>query len=547
VPATSEVMKVSDSNDLKHGLEARGTGTEWQNLIDGNGEVVIPPRTMIRAIIDLEDYYCVYPSLLVTGGAHASVRVHFAESLCDRPSAEPPYAALVKGDRAAVEGKYFAGDGDTFEPDGGEGRLFETLWWRCGRFIEIFVETKNQPLTIHEFTLRETRYPLEMQAKINSPDERFSAVVPIMFRTLQMCCHETYLDCPYYEQLMYVGDTRLQVLAMHVTTRDDRLPRKALLSFDRSRLHSGLTQSRFPSRILQEIPPFSLWWIAMLHDFAMWRGDHAFVKSLMPTVRSVIDFFLSHINRDGLVTAPRGWNFYDWVPGWHGGIPADGEFGVSGPLNWHLAYTLQLAAELEEFMNEPHLSSRARHFSGELSSRVTSAFYDEKRKLFADDLAHQHFSEHAQCLAILCGETRSAEALIHDPQLYRTTIYFTHYLFEAYRALGRVDFVFDRMKLWFDLPAQGFKTTPEMPEPTRSDCHAWGAHPLYHWFASVLGIRPASFGFETVRIEPNLGPLKSAAGVLPHPRGVIEVHVDESGMRVSLPDGVKHVYANAAR
>ena len=65
----------------------------------------------------------------------------------------------------------------------------------------------------------------------------------------------------------------------------------------------------------------------------------------------------------------------------------------------------------------------------------------------------------------------------------------------------------DRMELWFNLIEQGFKTTPEAPEPTRSDCHGWGAHPLYHDFASLLGIdgknrRPAAFGFERVEIAP---------------------------------------------
>ena len=73
-------------------------------------------------------------------------------------------------------------------------------------------------------------------------------------------------------------------------------------------------------------------------------------------------------------------------------------------------------------------------------------------------------------------------------------------MFETYAQLGRIDALFERLSLWFELPAQGFTTTPEMPEPTRSDCHAWGAHPLYHMFASLLGIRPAAPGFRSVTI-----------------------------------------------
>jgi hypothetical protein len=78
--------------------------------------------------------------------------------------------------------------------------------------------------------------------------------------------------------------------------------------------------------------------------------------------------------------------------------------------------------------------------------------------------------------------------------------------------------------LWFDLERYGLKTTIEQPEPSRSDCHAWGAHPVYHYFASILGFRPGSMGFRTVTITPQLGPLTSAGGKLVHPRGEIEAN-----------------------
>ena len=85
------------------------------------------------------------------------------------------------------------------------------------------------------------------------------------------------------------------------------------------------------------------------------------------------------------------------------------------------------------------------------------------------------------------------------------------------------------------------KTTPEMPEPTRSDCHAWGARPIYHDAASLLGIRPAEVGFKSVKIAPQLGPIDHAAGTLVHPLGdiVLDVRGDPRHVRgnVTLPPG----------
>ena len=85
-----------------------------------------------------------------------------------------------------------------------------------------------------------------------------------------------------------------------------------------------------------------------------------------------------------------------------------------------------------------------------------------------------------------------------------------------------MDAFFDRMSLWLDLQTQGFKTTPEAPEPTRSDCHGWGSHPIYHFFATVMGVRPDSFGFSAVDIRPQPGPLKHINGKIVHPSGWIE-------------------------
>ena len=129
-------------------------------------------------------------------------------------------------------------------------------------------------------------------------------------------------------------------------------------------------------------------------------------------------------------------------------------------------------------------------------------------------------------------------SLLNDPTLIRTTIYFTHYLFEAYRILGEIDVLYKRLDLWYGLRAQGFKTTIESPEPSRSDCHAWGAHPVFHFYASVLGIRPKSFGFNEVVIQPQLGSLEWAKGKMVHPNGFVEVDIHGPKATITLPVGV---------
>ncbi len=515
----------------------------WAALIAGRGAVTVPPHTTRQVIIDLEDYVCAYPEIVLSGGTGSTVHVRWEEALRARPDPDN----IHKGNRNVLEGKYFVGTGDIFLPDGGSERCFDTLWWQAGRYVEILVETADEPLTIARFTLRETHYPLAMEGAFIADDRRLMDILPILVRGMQMCAHETYLDCPYYEQLMYAGDTRLEILTTYVMTRDDRLPRKALRLFDASRRASGLTQSRYPNRVPQVIPPFALWWIGMVFDYALWRDDLPYVQALMPGVRAVVEGFRRFLNDKGLVEAPEGWNFMDWVPDWPGGNPPAGVDGVSGLINWHFVLTLTMVTRLENMAGEPVLAKRARVQAEELAARL-SVFWDERRGLYADDLDHRYFSEHTQCLALLSGQlppdrrARMAEGLLTDNHLARTTIYFTHYLFETYRVLGCVDALLDRLELWIEQAANGARTPFEQPEPSRSDCHAWGSHPLYHYFASILGIRPADRGFRKVSIVPQLAGLSSASGTLVHPAGEITVDFHAAGGElygsVILPEGV---------
>jgi hypothetical protein len=132
-----------------------------------------------------------------------------------------------------------------------------------------------------------------------------------------------------------------------------------------------------------------------------------------------------------------------------------------------------------------------------------------------------------------------------NPQLSmtRASYYFGFYVLEALRKAGLGDRYIEQLAPWQEMLRLGLTSAPENPEPTRSDTHAWAAHPNYGLFATVLGVRPSSAGFRTVTIAPSLGPLKRAEGRMPHPLGEIEVKLERDGERglkaeVTLPAGV---------
>ncbi len=524
---------------------------DWNALFAGKASITVPPRTIRRLIVDLENYHCAYTDVVTTGGRGAIIRSWWAEALYQPDVLANCYGqARAKGNRDEIEGKTFIGIGDTFEPDGGAGRLFNTLWWEAGRYLEVIVSTADEPLVIDRFSFRETHYPHDWVSEFASDDRRFDELTPIARRVMEMCSHETYMDCPYYEQMMYVGDTRLEVLTTYACTPDDRLPRKALKLYDDSRKSPGFTQSRYPTNIQQTIPSFSAWWVAMIHDYAMWRDDSRFVRTLIPGMRAVLDTFMRFKTTDGLIEGPTGWNFMDWAPEWQRGMSPDSDVGqVSGPLNFQLAWIYKQAAELEDAFGEPEFAALHRRRANGIAAASINRFWSEERGLFADDLKRTSFSEHTQCLALLGNNVpderreQVIDRLFTDALLTRTTVYFSHYLFETCATTGRIEPLFERLKLWFEMKGLGFKTTLESPEPSRSDCHAWGAHPMFHYYATILGIRPSGMGFATVTIRPQLGPLQWAKGAMVHPKGTIEVEIRrvDGKLRgtIKLPPGVR--------
>ena len=203
-------------------------------------------------------------------------------------------------------------------------------------------------------------------------------------------------------------------------------------------------------------------------------------------------------------------------------------------------YALGEAVEFFAQLGEPELSSRCRRHGEALCHRIVKVFFRPESGLFADSLAGDLFSEHAQCLALLSGfldremET-TVQRNLFDGGVYltRTTVYFSFYYLEICGKYDRYDKFMERMEIFFSMHGLGLKTMLESPEPSRSDCHAWSSHPLYHFYATLLGIRPASPGFATVRIQPMSGVTDNISARMPHEKGMIEVMVERHGSCVT--------------
>ena len=435
--------------------------------------------------------------------------------------------------RRDAEDGIILGDCDRLKVDGALD--FETFWMRTFRYIQI--ETEGE-VCIDSFDFLETGYPLTTYDDYDFGNETDNKVFAVSVNTLRRCMHETYVDCPYYEQLQYTMDTNQQMLFTYQLTQDRALPEKAIDDFAKSYRVGGLTQSRFPTNTVQFIPGFSLFLIYMLHIHAKRFGDKSFIRKYIHVADGTLQWFEEHM--DGYMVARTNlWDFIDWPKEF-----VDGCYPEYAPMSVYsmmLADALEKTAELHAMLGNsvPSYTALAKKIKADVKARC----YDEATGLYADTPLKGHFSQHQQFWAVLCGmETGEAakQLLLRSEQLScKAMIAYNYYRLRAYEQVGMYDKADEIMDTYRGLVALGCTTMPEHErEDVRSECHAWSAIALYEFTAKVLGV---TYADGKIYVKPHIGSRPYAKGTVATPVGGVYVSwKQENGtfeIELKLPEG----------
>ena len=545
VPDALPAMEFAQTNpgDIV-GLDS--IATEQPSLAHFPGESAgLPPGVHVHILLDRKTLTTAFPRLTVSGGKGAKIRLTYAEALYDKDQHKGDRDSLdYNSENGIPHPRSALGISDMFLPDGGAHRSFEPLWWRTWRYLDIDVETAGEPLTLESLTASFTAYPFQERATFHSNDADLEKIWEISWRTARLDAHETYMDTPYYEQFQYVGDTRIQALISYAVAGDDRLARQAIAAFDQSRTSDGITMSRYPSSLPQIIPTFSLLWIGMVHDYWVYRPDPEPVRASLPGTRAVLAWFAMHEQPDGLLQKLPWWSFIDWVSE-HQEIPTYDAQGESCVTTLEYLGALNEAADLEKSLGDPLLAAHYQARAAHVRSGLFDKCWSPSRGLLADNPSQKNFSQQANILAVLYDvvpKERQQEVLHRlltiDPGTtpdgtLSASYYFRFYLSRALDHAGLADEYLSSIDPWRKLLPLHFSTWPEVPGNTRSDSHAWSAHPIYDLLTLVAGIEPATPGFATVRIAPHMGSLPALKTAFPHPEGLIEVAYQRQGAGVN--------------
>ncbi|GAQ47583.1 hypothetical protein AtubIFM55763_010727 [Aspergillus tubingensis] len=524
-------------------VKATGSVSEdqWKLLIREDRAVVIPANAQVTVDLSVEALMTAFVNFAFSGGGGAKISILYSECYEKDLGVEaaPFPMPRTKSNRSDASGRLYGVKDFYTVTSGQDTHSFEPFWFRCFRYVQLEITTTSNPITLTSISLRETSYPLEIATKVDAGAE-LNKIWEISLRTLQNCRHETYEDCPFYEQNQFASDSRLQLLFTYQLSPDDRLARKTLEEFHASRTPDGLIVAQYPTGIAsKQIPQFSLFWILMVHDHMMYLADRTLVRRYLSTVDSIIQHFEDRLDDRGLVGQfdPDTWPFVDWVQDWFvpGQIfkscmpPAYHNAGAATVNSLMYAYALLHAAELCEFVGRistaEEYRARVHSIRSAVNQRCTS-----NSQLYLDGPGVEQYSQHTQVFAIL-SETVTGDAAkqllrqtVTDSSLAQCSYAMKFYVFRAAEKTGIYSELFSSMlDPWRSMMANNLTTWAEDEVNARSDCHGWSASPVNEIVTQLFGVKPAEPGFERVRIVPRRELVAGADGVLHTSRGNIKV------------------------
>ncbi|HWE66460.1 MAG TPA: hypothetical protein VG298_07435 [Acidimicrobiales bacterium] len=438
-------------------------------------------------------------------------------------------------------------------------------------------------VTVHGVRVNERLYPVTGEAGFACSDPQLDTIWAVGRRTVSLCSHDAYVDCPTREQRAWTGDAVVHQMVDLTTNGDWRL----------ARWHPMMAAEPGPDGMLPMavagdaealdiaiIPDWALHWVHSVANLWRYLGDVAEVRRLLPVVEGVLRWFEPFIGSDGLLTDVVGWVLIDWAS-----IYTQGNCAA---LNGLFGRALLEFAAMAEWAGD---GGRA-EWASQLHQGLVDGFevlWDPDRRLYVDSavggVRRPMTSQHAQATAML-GELaprhrwpRLVEVLTDESVMVHATFnvpngeatpnlgvpaggphmregypepwwdtehlviraqpFFRYVIHDALAAAGRADLI-PALCLDWNIALERCPTSWTETWFGGTVSHGWSSTPTRDLMVYVLGVQPDQPGFAVARIDPHLGYLDWAEGMVPCPAGLIEVRVEPGVLTVTSPIPFRH-------
>lgn len=420
-----------------------------------------------------------------------------------------------------------------------EGRQsYQTFNPRGFRYAYMTIRGLKSPLKIRNVNAIYNAYQQNNQGSFVCSDYKLNKMWEVGANTMRACAMDTYVDCPTYEQTLWVADARNEALVDWTVNGDPRLWFRFLRITGQSLERSKLTESEVPSGWQNILPAWTFIWMRSCAEYWTLTGDREGAEELITYLKKNFEGIKYYINDLGLFHI-HAWNMFDWAAM---DTPSHG-----ATITHNNCFAVLALNETSEFAKELGYEKEAKEwadFAKTLKSNINKYMWNEEMNAYTDCIRGTEYSkvysQQTHTVAYMSGvaegerATRSKEILYNPPEGFvkAGSPFYEFFLLEALQNDNRAQDFLDIMRrdwgFMLDKGATSFWEmwscgTKEGDRLTRSHCHGWSAAPTYFLSKFILGVIPTEPGYKKVKICPHFGDLEWARGVIPTPQGNIEV------------------------
>ena len=235
--------------------------------------------------------------------------------------------------------------------------------------------------TIYYAGIRPTLYPLPEPAKPPVDDYLHRKIYEVSCRTLLLCMHEHYEDCPWREQALYTMDSRNQMLCGYYAYGETKFPRASLELMAHSIRDDNMLELCSPAEVAITIPSFSAIFMVQLQEYLDFRG-HRFCHADAAGRGAGGRVAPGEGKQGGLIKCfgeQKYWNFYEWqsgLAGTIGGFVPEEERTYDAPLNAFVSLGLRSLSKICGKLGLAEKEKYYRDMHEKLNQAIDAAIFD---------------------------------------------------------------------------------------------------------------------------------------------------------------------------
>ena len=430
-----------------------------------------------RTMYDIGFEECGYIYLNVKCSKDTVVKVAYSEHIADA------YVKYRLGERD------FSVD---FHCAEGENFFIQYFVRMAGRYFEIHCEDDVEVVDVGVIPCL---YPLTEKAAPAELDPLEKRIYDVSVRTLRLCMHTHYEDCPWREQSLYVVDSRNQMLCGYYAFEESKFQRENLVLMSKGTRPDGMFEITAPAVNTPAIPFFSVMYPVAVLEYVEHTGDTTVIPEVMSATRGILDRLYSWIDGTGLITNQDKpyWNFYEWSYGNEGRKG----FGDAGTHDLMINCAFIFANEHFKKLCEIAGVDAPDYDTESMRRAIAENFYDKESELYFNSIEGARvYGELGNAFASLIGlgnETilKALKRELANTPLVPATLSMIAYVYDVILKAdfeGGKQFILDDMRRnYYHMLSRGATSFWEVIEghlgfhEAGSLCHGWSAMPVYYY------------------------------------------------------------------